>query len=310
MRKVIITGATGTIGTALINELIKNDVEILVLIRKESQRVINIPINPLIKIHYCSLDELCLLTNDNHENYDVFFHLGWAGTSSIERDNGYIQLKNVDYTIDALECAKRFGCKKFIGIGSQAEYGVVDEILTTKTDTNPVTEYGKAKLLAGHKTKTKAVELGLEFNWIRVLSVYGPNDGDNTLISYLIKTMKKNEEVYVTKCEQIWDYLFCEDAATAIKAIAERGINNKTYVLGSGKGQLLKNYVETIKRILKSKSTINYGYYQYSKKQTMNLVADISDLINDVGWEPKYSFIEGINKMITLLDHNNTKDNS
>lgn len=75
MKRAIITGATGAIGTALIKELIDAESEILVLTREDSKRNQNIPVHPLVQKKYCSLNELSDLENDTGKNYDVFYHL-------------------------------------------------------------------------------------------------------------------------------------------------------------------------------------------------------------------------------------------
>ena len=82
MKKAIVTGATGAVGTALVNKLISKGVETLVLVRKGG-RVNKIPSNPLVKIAYCSLDEMADFQNENDEKYDAFFHLGQALTVRI-----------------------------------------------------------------------------------------------------------------------------------------------------------------------------------------------------------------------------------
>ena len=64
MKKAIVTGATGAVGTALVNKLISKGVETLVLVRKGG-RVNKIPSNPLVKIAYCSLDEMADFQNEN-----------------------------------------------------------------------------------------------------------------------------------------------------------------------------------------------------------------------------------------------------
>ena len=74
MKKAIVTGATGAVGTALVNKLISENVETLVLVRKGG-RVNKIPQNPLVKIAYCSLDEMADFQNTDNEKYDVMFHL-------------------------------------------------------------------------------------------------------------------------------------------------------------------------------------------------------------------------------------------
>ena len=125
MKRAIITGATGSVGTALIKELVSNDVEVLVLCREGSKRNDNILKHPLVEKIYCSLDELEHLENDTGKVYDVFYHFAWQGTTGASRNDMYLQNKNVKYTLDAVGAAHRFGCHTFIGAGSQAEYGRV-----------------------------------------------------------------------------------------------------------------------------------------------------------------------------------------
>lgn len=298
IKSAIITGATGAIGTALIKELVDRNIEVLVFTRKKSNRNVNIIKHNLVTIKFCSLEELKYVKNDSNKRYDVFFHLAWAGTTGNDRNNSEIQNKNIVFSVDAAECAHRFGCKKIVGIGSQAEYGCKKKKLTSKTLCKPENAYGKAKLAAGKQLRKKCKQLNIEFNWVRVLSVYGENDSSNSLISYSISQMLSNNELNVTKCEQIWDYLNSKDAARALYGIAERGINNKTYVLGSGRTMKLKDYLEIIKKVTKSSSIIKYGMKPYSENQVMFLCADISDIANDTGWEPIIDFENGISEII------------
>lgn len=147
MKKVIITGATGMIGIALINYLLEKDIKILAISRKNSARINNLPQSNSVKIVECNLNSLCDL-KINENDYDAFFHFAWEGTFGENRNNMYMQNANIKYTLDALELAKKAGCKMFIGAGSQAEYGRVDGIINDKTATNPENGYGIAKLAA------------------------------------------------------------------------------------------------------------------------------------------------------------------
>lgn len=299
MKKAIITGATGAIGTALIKELINDNIEVLVFTRKESERNDNILKHKLVNVEYCSLSDLANMNNSSNKIYDVFFHLAWSGASGSKRHDSEVQKLNIQYAIDAVECAHRFGCKKFVGIGSQAEYGRVDVALKSDTPCNPENEYGKAKLEAGIKTREIAHELKMEHNWIRVLSIYGPNDGENSLISYLVKTLQEGNSPEVTRCEQTWDYLYSEDAARAIRLVGEKGIDGKTYVLGSGQAKQLREYVEIVKNIIAPDVSVGYGKKEYQDKQVMYLVADIEELRKDTGWLPRTNFEDGIKQLIS-----------
>ncbi len=154
---------------------------------------------------------------------DVFYHLGWCGTFGAERNDATLQQKNIEYTLDAVRLAKRLGCVHFVGVGSQAEYGRIESRLTPDTPTAPENEYGKAKLRAGIESRKLCEELGIRHTWVRVLSVYGPFDGKNTMIMSVIRGLISGQRVPLTKGEQMWNYLYSEDAARALFLIGETG---------------------------------------------------------------------------------------
>ena len=294
MTRAIITGPTGAIGTALIYELIKNNIEVLAIIRPDSNRKQNIKKSPLVSVLECSLDSLCKLKNETGKAFDVFYHFAWMGTTGKARNDMYLQNANVKFALDAVNAAKEFGCKRFVFAGSQAEYGRYNGKLTTQTPCFPENGYGIAKLCGENMTKIYAEQLGIEHISARILSVYGPNDGSNTLISSLIHKLKNNIPVNTTAGEQIWDYLFSEDAALAFYLLGLRGISSKAYVLGSGSSRPLKDYILTAKEIINPNCQINFGAIPYAKNQVMHLEADISELERDLGFKCKTSFENGI----------------
>lgn len=299
--KAVITGATGAIGIALIKELIEEKNEILVITRKESNRNENLPISPHIKILYATLSELCELNVSNHEEYDVFYHLAWDGTVGESRNNLVKQCDNIKYTIDAVELAQKLGCKTFIGVGSQAEYGRSSEVLLPDTKANPENGYGVAKLCAGKMANLKANEYGMRFCWVRVLSVYGPNDRMQSLVMSTIQKVRNKQPVLCTKGEQLWDYLYSGDAAEALYLLGENENATGIYVLGSGESMPLKNFINTICSIVNPDAEVVFGAIPYSKNQVMCLKADITRLQKDVGWKPRTKFIDGIKMTLEYL---------
>ncbi len=301
MKRVIISGATGAIGTALIGNLIGNNVEILIISRKNSKRLSVIPKNRLISIKYCDLDEYKNLQNDTGKTYDVFYHFAWSGTFGDSRNDMYIQNKNVEYSLVAVEIAKRFGCHTFIGAGSQAEYGRVEGVLTPSTPVFPENGYGMAKLCAGQMTREYAHKLGLKHIWMRILSIYGPNDGAQTMVMSTINKLKNGEEAQFTKGEQLWDYLYSGDAAEAFRLIGERGVDGKIYILGGGVARPLYEYINIIGECLEAKELLKIGDLPYSDRQVMHLCADITELKRDTGWLPQTKFSDGIKKILNLL---------
>lgn len=299
MKRVIITGASGAIGTALVNELINNGIEVLVLGHKNSSRNHRIPHSPLVEMRYCSLNELKKIRNDTGKKYDVFYHFAWAGTSGTLRNDTYLQHSNIGYALDAVGAAKRFGCHTFVGAGSQAEYGRVNSKLKPDTPTFPESCYGIAKLCAGQMTKQYSHQIDMAHIWVRILSVYGSNDGEQSMVMSTISKLKAGVVPQFTKGEQIWDYLHSSDAARAFRLIGEKGIDGKTYVLGSGEARPLRTYIEEMCEIIAPDLKVEYGAVPYSEKQVMFLQADISELQRDTGFIPKAVFRDEIRKMIT-----------
>lgn len=297
-KRVVISGATGAIGMALISKLIQENIKVLVLYRKESLRISQIQDHPLIKKVVCSLNEMSNFQLTSNEKYDVFYHFAWDGTSGMARDDMYLQNKNIEYTLDAVHLAKRLGCNTFIGAGSQAEYGRVESRLTPDMRCLPENGYGIAKLCAGQMSRILCEKLGIRHIWTRILSVYGPWDNKNSLISSTIIKLINKEEVHFTKGEQIWDFLYSDDAANAFYLLAKKGVNGKVYCLGSGKKCLLKDAIIEIFNQLNITDRTGIGDLQYSDKQVMFLWADIKELVEDVGFVPNVSLKDGIQKTI------------
>lgn len=297
LKRAIISGATGAIGTALIKELIENNIEVLVFCHCESKRENNIPVHPLVSKKYCSLSELCEIKNDTGKQYDIFYHFAWAGTFGQSRNDMFLQNKNVQYALDAVSAAKKFGCHTFIGAGSQAEYGRFEGVLKPDTPAFPENGYGIAKLCAGQMTREYAHQIGLRHIWVRVLSIYGPNDGENSMVMSTINKLISGITPEFTKCEQIWDYLFSYDAAKAFRLLGERGVDGKIYVLGSGNPRPLIDFINEIKNTFAPDAEINIGRIPYAQKQVMHLCADISELKEDTGFMPSFTFLEGLDIM-------------
>lgn len=292
--KVFITGPTGAIGTALVDHLIAANYEVVAICRENSKRLNAIPTNKNVRAIECNLNAIKDLPLNELGTGIYFFHLAWAGTSGEDRNNLELQLENVLYTLDCIRLAKKLKCKKFIGIGSQAEYGIVNKNLSMDTLTDPITGYGAGKLAALHFGRLEAQNIGIDFNWIRILSVYGPCDGSHTLIMSLIDKMTKGENIELTEGIQEWDYLYSKDAAKALLLIAEHGVNSKVYVLGSGEVRPLKYYIETIKNLIPSSSLLRWGNIPYTSRSVMYLGADLTELKKDTGFEPETSFADGI----------------
>lgn len=309
MPGVVITGATGVIGMALIEKLVEEKIYVTALVNPDSARVSRIPECEYVTIlpcgisDYSSNEKLC----EQIGTAEVFYHLAWAGTFGEARNNVELQEKNVEYTLDALRLSKSLGCRTFIGVGSQAEYGRVSGILHEDTPCNPENEYGRGKLKAGIRSRELAAELDIKHIWTRVLSIYGPYDGEATMVTSTINKLIEGEIPALTKGEQMWDYLYSKDAARALYLLGfggedgNGGRDGRIYPIGSGKARPLREYIEIMRDEANPGAELGFGQVPYGPKQVMHLCADISGLKEDVGFEPAYSFEKGIEETVDFL---------
>ncbi len=294
MKRIVITGPTGAIGHALIERLLADGCEIYAICRPGSIRIKSLPRNNMLHIIEIDLSELGKAALMLPPDCEVLYHFGWVGTFGDVRNNMSLQVKNIQYTLDAVKLAKDCGCSVFIGAGSQAEYGRIEGKLHPDTPAFPENGYGMAKLCAGQMSRVEARKLGIKHIWTRILSVYGPYDGENTMVMSTISKLIKGEKPSFTKGEQQWDYLYSKDAAGIMQTLAEKGIDGKIYCLGSGKTQPLKKYIEVIRDNVNPQLSLGLGDISYSEKQVMYLCADTTNIITDLHYEYKYTFLEGI----------------
>ncbi len=299
MERVIITGATSMIGVALIKECIKKKTFVSAVIRPNSMNRHRIPDSEYVQITECDIANIGRLTDLISGKHDCFFHLAWDGTSRDLRNSVFIHEENIKYTLLAVGEAKKLGCEVFLGTGSQAEYGRVSDVISPDTSANPEYAYGIAKLAAGKLSQQHCIKLGLRFVWARIFSVFGEYDNSGTMITYLIKALLDRQRPKLTKCEQMWDYLYCGDAARALYLAGEDG--SGFYCVGSGKMRPLIEYVTIIRDIIDENLPLGIGELPYVPQQVMRLCADISSLQKDTGFIQAVDFATGIKNTVEWI---------
>jgi nucleoside-diphosphate-sugar epimerase len=305
MNTIVITGATSMIGIAIVDECLKhhNDVKkIYAVVKPNTAKLNRIPKDDRIEIVECSIEEYTRLPALIKTPCDVFYHIAWSVTGAARNENIIGQAINIQYTLEALQVAKALGCAKFIGAGSQAEYGKLNlDKISEVSPINPIQPYGIAKYAAGKLAAEEAKKIGIDFFWVRIFSVYGKYDKPSTMISSSITKLLAGEHTSYTLAEQQWDYLYSEDAGKAFYLIGKICEGNKVYCLGSGKSRPLREYIEILGQIVAPQAVLGIGELSYNENTVMNICADIKEICTDTGWYPSIDFSEGIKRTINNL---------
>jgi nucleoside-diphosphate-sugar epimerase len=135
---------------------------------------------------------------------------------------------------------------------------------------------------------------------LRLQNFFGPRAPDNNFITFLVKSMLRNQPVKLTDCEQARDFIYTKDVEAAIKVLLQNfdQLNaNPIIEIGSGKAIKLKKIVETVKTKTKSNSEIHFGPIKKSETEPPELKANIS-LLSSLGWSPAYDLDTALDETI------------
>ena len=295
--KVILTGATGAIGLSLIEDLLSRSYEVLVLASPRSPRNnwLSCMTSSNLRWQECALMDY--ESFNLSERFDAMVHMAWEG--GMDRWNIDLNIASARQCAMAVRLAARVGCKTFLGIGSQAECGPQVAPLTSETLCKPQTPFGAAKNLALNLVRIEAAQIPeMRFMWARILSVYGPRDRESAMITASLRKLIQGELPKFSSGEQIWDFLYVDDAARGLANMLERGHNGQIYVLGSGDSRPLRDYLEYVVRpfgvdLAKCLGKVNVALTSPSK-----LEADITTMYEHLGWFPTVDFQTGISRTI------------
>lgn len=296
--RVVITGATGFIGASIAHEFLRGGHSVVVLTRINSNLSRLRSLYADIKIiEYSSLDPEHFEFSKITGGADIFVHCAWRGVAGSNRNEASQVTTNIPTTIHSVELAAKLGCRQWIGLGSQAEYGNLNCKISETSHNLPTTLYGKAKLAASISALGLCEAYKMIGTWMRVFSTYGPKDAPNWFIPYVIQEFLANRAPKLTGCEQLWDYLYVQDAGRAVAAVSNRQASG-VFNLASGNALPLKIYIETIREILGTSLTPEYGAIDYRSDQVMHLEADIRKLKEITGWRPVVGLLEGLTQTI------------
>jgi len=295
VKRVIITGGTGFIGSWLTEEMINNKIEVIMLVRDKSKcdKLIKDGIN-VVEYYSETYEQL----KQSKVEIDAFYHLAWAGVAPEKKNDRVIQINNIDLAMEMLEYASEIGVKRFIATGTVAEYAFCEDVMDVNAKQTPNDLYGASKTAAHYMLETWARTLNMPFNWIVIPSTFGEGRRDNNILTYTIKTLLAGEKPSYGYLTQMWDFLYVGEVVRALRLIGEKGHYSKCYAIGSGVYRPLRNYVETIRDIINPDLPLGIGDKPSLSDKAFSSCVSIKELTADTGFVPQITFEEGISRTI------------
>lgn len=325
-KKILITGASGFIGSFLVEKALLEDYEVWAGIRPSSSK--EFLQDKRINFIYLNLDNKDGLRtslidfSSKNGKFDYIIHNAGLTKCLNFEDFERVNHLNTANFIDALQSTNSTP-KKFLLMSSLSAFGVGDEKNYTPiklTDTpHPNTAYGISKLKA-----EQYLEQASNFPYIilRPTGVYGPREKDYLL---MLKTIKSGLDVGAGFKPQHLTFIYARDLVDAAFLSLESNITNKAYFVADGDvytdaqyTQLAKEVLgikrvikikvplwllklisiiaERISKITKKPSTLNSDKYKIMKQR--NWECDISPLVNDLNFKPKYNLRKGLEECV------------
>jgi len=297
MMRVLITGATGFIGSQLTRVLLNEGYPVYALIRSTSNtwriedllKSLHVVRGDLLEPHRWSpqLEKI---------QPEICFHLAWY----VEPGKYLTSQENLGLLTSSIQLASqlsKLGCKKIITTGTCFEYDTDRGYLSETTPLKPRSLYAACKS-ALYKVLLEFLRTAeMDFAWLRLFYQYGPYEDQRRLIPYIICSLLRNKEAKLTKGEQIRDYLHVEDVATAILAVAQSNLSGPINV-GSGRPISVRDLSIKIGEILNKPELIKLGAIPYEDSESMFICANINRLKNNTNFVPQYNIEEGLQNTI------------
>ncbi len=302
MKKVIVTGANGFIGTNLLKELSLHEIEVYAIIKDEQENISNIKDINGVKIVYCDLEHINNLEElITDRDIDALIHLAWAGSFGNDRADYNMQLLNIKYALDTINVMKKMNINRFVGAGTLAEKDVLNYHMDDGATPNAVSIYGIAKISMQLMTKAHCTSLGIEHIWCYLSNTYGIGNTTNNFVNMASRKIIRKERASFTPATQIYDFVYITDTVRALYYATVKGHTNNSYYLGSGAARPLKEYITLIRDEADKNAPLYFGEVPFNGKPLNAEEYSIEKLKEHTGFTPLVPFEEGIKKTIEWL---------
>ena len=295
MKKILITGITGFLGSHIGEELIKQNYSVMALKRGKSNMW---RCNGYYdKIKWINIDNPVDAESEIIEfGPEILVHAAWNGVKASDRDNWSEQLVNLYFLISMLELSGKAGVKKIIALGTQAEYGKFEGLVNEIYPCNPNSAYGTTKLCASTLLKAYCEQNNLDWYWLRIFSVFGPREEKNWIIPAVINNLLDRKEMALTPCEQKYDYLYAKDFVTGIMNLIKCNESKSgVYNLASGKSIRLKDILEFLEQKLSpERKYLMLGALEYRPGQVMDMRGNSDQFYKFFSFRPSFNIYDGL----------------
>ena len=312
MKKAIVTGATGFIGSVFVKTLIDNKISVLALGRKRfdeinKDRAALLTGATYVQIDMKDIEALPDRARDAGWTLDescVFYNLAWGGVARLSDMDHAAQLRNISWSVKALLAVKELNCEKFIHIGTMEEafthkYLSLDYHKNSEYNRHVV--YSVAKIASKNFLKMFSQKAGVPLLFANNSHVMGPNDDKDSFLQVTLQKLINGDELIFSTGEQMFDVISVKDCALAYVAIGKKGLPGQSYWVGSGQARPLKEYVKIMASLYPSEQPLRFGEMPYNDISLKKEDFSIERLTKDTGFFPTQKYEDIVHELHSWL---------
>lgn len=300
MKKVIITGADGFVGSNTVRYFLEHDVEVLAIDLGDVPKRLGKQKNlSYVKCDLSFPDQLLTLIKQDY--YDTFIHFAWAGSAGSARENYHLQVQNAINTVSCLKIAKQLGCNRFVCAGSIMEYEENLAVHSQGSKPGMSYIYGMGKQLAHSLCKSVAANIGIDLVWPMITNAYGVGEMSPRFVNTTLRKIIKNEPLCFTSAVQNYDFVYITDVSKAFYLISEKGKPFCEYLIGSGNARPLKEFIIEMIASCSNDAIPQFGELPFTGTNLPLTLFDTSPLVTDCGFKPEVDFSKGTKKTMEWL---------
>lgn len=293
MKKIIVTGASGFIGSHTLPLLKERGYDVHAITSKET----TVGLKDDLTWHAVDiLDADLVKAMCRNIKATYLLHLGWYANPGDRMTSE----KNVEWVEATLHLARQFaanGGERFVMGGSCAEYdwqyGYCNENLTP---TNPQSIYGECKVSVHKILERYCPKIGISYACGRIFFVYGPQEEESRLAAYAIRSLILRKKARLSHGNQMRDYMHVADVADALVTVLTSSVKGAVNI-GSGRAFKVREIIDLVGKKLHGLDLLEYGTME-EKFDFPLVVADITKLRDELGWIPAYDLDCGIDDTI------------
>ena len=290
--RILVTGANGFLGSALVNLLTLKNVEVIALSTSKFNEIQDLE-NSLIRRMTLAPN----LWKESVSKYspDIAILCDWNGVDRNKRKLES-QSENVVRWTELCTSLIDSGVGKIVALGSQAEVSNNQDMVDEETPFSPRNEYGHAKKMAFNGLSKLCERSGISFVWGRIFSLYGNKMSRNSFLSELATNLILNRECLLSPCNQVWNFLHVDDCSEALWALASSRDSIGIYNLASPSSISLRMVANFLADIEGRKNLLRFGAREYSEREVM-VMSPSTLRIQNLGWRQEIEIWDGLTSL-------------